>query len=98
MNAWDNHPLVLEANLPWKDLSEEEQKVFIEGLKAQNLTTFIQNCDVVLPSLFTISFPVYLVNPNAPPEGVGQVRIFVEPRIQTPITIENEVRGASATE
>lgn len=88
MNAWDNYPVVLEAEFQWKDLSETEQNRFIEGLKTQNLTTFIQNCDVALPSLFTINFPVNLVNPSAPLGANGQVRVFVEPRVQTPVTVE----------
>lgn len=88
MNAWDNHPVVLEVNLQWKDLSEEEQNRFIEGLRLQNLNSFIQGCDVALPSLFTVNFPVNLLDPRTPPGGMGQVRVFVEPRAQTPVTVE----------
>lgn len=86
MNA--HHPVVLEASVPWKDLSESEQTCLVEGLKIQDLTAFIQGCEVVLPSLFTINFPVNLVNPNAPPGSNGQVRVFVEPRVETPATTE----------
>jgi hypothetical protein len=88
VNTWDNHPVVLEAHLQWKDLSEEEQTRFIEGLKIQNLNEFIQGCDVVIPSLFMVHFPANSVDPNAPPGAMGQVRVFVEPRVQTPATVE----------
>ena len=87
MRPEDQHPIVLEANLQWKDLTETEQNQFINGLRNNNLTEFILSCDVTLPSVFVIHFPLQLVQPQNPPEAQGQVRVFVEPKVKTPATV-----------
>jgi hypothetical protein len=89
VNPEDNHPVVLEATLQWKDLSESEQITFLNGLRVNNLSEFIMGCDVTLPSMFVICFPLHQLQPHQPPEAQGQVRVFVEPKIQTPVTVQN---------
>jgi hypothetical protein len=81
MRPEDQYPVLLEAPLKWEHLDEAGQKLFIQGLQSHNLDAFIHSCTVEIPTVFIITFPLHLVQPNHPPEAQGQVRVLVAPNI-----------------
>lgn len=74
------HSAVLEQTLRWQDLSVLEQDALINALKTNNTDNLVQVFDVVMPSYFTILFPLHLVNPQAPADAVGRAQMLVDIR------------------
>lgn len=77
------HPVVLEQTVRWQDLSVPEQDALIELIKSNSAPVEIQKLrevfDVVMPSFFTIPFPLIRVNPDAANVFMN-AQLLVEPR------------------
>lgn len=78
------HSAVLEQTLRWQDLSVIEQAALIELIKSNSASAEVQKLrevfDVVMPSFFTIPFPLVRVDPNAAANVFMNAQLLVEPR------------------